>query len=935
MTGDPVRPLRVGVHRKILLLLGDNMRYREDYEVPEVLSQKGIGRKLSLRQTHVSRALAELKEDDLVEVRTARIKGVGRKRKVYFLSDRGVSEMEDYITSLQKVRIPVRTADRSLRSIPVPRVLDLLNREKGGRPGYYHLLVESYDGSEVDLLANGGVSSSQGPPVPRHFFGREDEVKRLMEAVEDPSVPIAAVISLAGMGKTTLMGRVMLDMRGIPIDWTSITEWTGPERLLSKWARHLSSLGRTSLMDHLSGRGMSDPESALECFAADIRGLDTVLVLDDYHRAGGKVDELLSTFLDTIGRSSCTILIGSRESPAFYGREDLLVNRRVCEITLEGLDRESSLRILEGRGVPQQERERILQITGGHPLALELTARASLIDPSGLSTELQNYIGKELISGLEEVQKEVLFLAAAYEQPVVMDGLLLVEGSERSDLEALKDRLLLREYPDGTLDIHDLLRTNLRSWMGKKLLGRYTDTALEHLSGRGSERDIIHCMSLLDRAGKKDDMDRLVLDLGEVLLEWGSPVVKDHLRTMDGSFLSGLDRMRYLTLLADLDMAEGRIYRAIRELNEALSLSDGMLGDRDIKDELMDLVSRVYSLKAELSRSRGMDKEAISSHLENVKRMRQGGTPTALGKALNNLALAYKGAGQLKKAERSLNEALSLFEGSRDPVSGAFVEANLAELFIMRRDLRRAGMHLSKVDGINVRSGRVEARLRRKTGRSKMAMRDQKGALSDLERAYALSMKAGDRQGAALAVCDMIEASLDSGDPGSAVSHIKGLIPFLEGTPGEKWTADIAWSYLKAVHSLKVKEMDGDLIRGIDVAVRLLMGSMDPASFTRRIGSLREGGPEPGVLKRTLETAGDLFRERGEMHASIIVRLWLAEEMLASGDIRGARPVITLVRKDAKVLGFGKAVARADSLMKNDRLAEKKPNMAHPQNLVI
>ncbi len=430
MEEGSVRPLRIGVQRKVLLLLLENLKYIDDFEVPEVLSQKGMGRKLSLRQNHVSRALTELKDEGLVGVSTAHIKGVGRRRNIYFLKEKGVIEVNDYIRSLHQRKFPVRLPDGGLKLFSIPKILELISKRSGTKPSHFQLLTSFFDGSEFNIVTRKKTPSSQEPPVSRHFFGRDREIDDLNRSINDKKIAIVSVISLAGMGKTTLMGKVLSEKKNT--DWTSLTEWTGPERILSKWARFLGMHGRMSLLDLIGYKGYNDPEEAVDRLFEDLKGLDAILVLDDYHRSDSRIDDLLSMVLSKSMKSDHTILIGSRERPGFYGKDDVQIRKRVSEITLEGLDRESSMKLLEERSVPLPERERIYNITRGHPLSLELICRSSLEDPMGLTREVEDYLGKELLSGLVEKEREVLCLAAVYEEPVVQDGLLILPGSNRS-----------------------------------------------------------------------------------------------------------------------------------------------------------------------------------------------------------------------------------------------------------------------------------------------------------------------------------------------------------------------------------------------------------------------------------------------------------------------------------------------------------------------
>mgnify|MGYP006285656407 FL=1 len=914
MVGDsPGRP-RISVRRKLLLLLMENLRYIDDYEVPEILSQKGIGRELGLRQNHVSRALTELKEEGLVDSRTAHVKGVSRRRNIYFLTKKGQAEVRTFLESLGNIRLPVRMPDRKLKSMTLSSIFRLLDRKGGSPLSHYKLLTQYYDGSEVDLLSGKDGGRLQGPPISRYFFGREEELERLEMYVER-SVPMVSIISFAGMGKTTLMGRFVSRTRTRSVDWTSMTEWTGPERLLSKWSGHLNDLGRTSLSDHLRSGGSSDPEESVNRLFKDLDGSDTIFVLDDYHRAKKDVDNLLSIILSRSEECGTTFIIGSRRRPSFYGKEDIMLRGRVKEIALEGLDKESSMKLLEEENIPVQDRMRIYDLTKGHPLTLELAAHSYRGDPIGLSSEVENYLGKELISGMNQTEKRVLFLAAAYEQPVVPDGLLLPDEVERPHLESLKEKMLLRVYPDGKYDIHDLIRYSLRKWMGEEKLRKYTKMALTHLSNRGAERDILHYMILLERIGNREELDRLVLDMGGAL-ELDRSIISYHLRRMNESDLSGIDRLRYSILRADLYISEGKQKMALRRLEKGLRVVDDLIGQGKTGENLSDQISRIYNLKAEIMRSQGREREVISNHRENVRRMKKHGTRTAQGKALNNLALAYMAMGDLKKSLRTLERSLSIFEEANDPVASAFVEANLTEVLLMKRDIKEARKHLEIVDTTRIKSDRIEARLRRKTGRSRIVMKEWTGALRDLNRSYDCSVKADDIAGASLAVCDMAEVSIKTGDRESALSHLQSLIPMLDrGKIDDKHLDDITWKFIEGIHMLGPERIPKKLDEGLRKALYVLYEIETPRSLSGKIRDCRERYRCNFTNLDLLRIASALFEKEGEKHASVVILTWLGEDLIEFGKSKRARIVLKKARGMADDIGFSKAVEKTQNLL--------------------
>lgn len=916
MPGENV--IKVSVQRKILLLLMEMSRFNDDFEVLETLSQKGMGRELGIRQNHVSRALSELKENGLVESRTAHIKDIGRRRKVYSLSGKGEAEMEGYISSIKNLRVPVRLTDSRIKVMSIKKLMHTMSVDPNNNPSYYDILVKRYDGSFVDLLSS-GKDLSTGPPVSRYFFGRREEIDKLKGLLSEEGPLMMSVISLAGMGKTTLMGKVVFDHINNPVEWTSITEWTGPERLLSSWARHLASLGSSSLLDHINSGMWKDIDSTIGKLREDLKTAGSVFVLDDYHRSGNDLDMLMEQVLNNGLDLNCRILIGSRTRPGFYGKEDLMVSGNVGEVVLEGLDRESSFKILESQGISELDRDRIYRVTKGHPLALELAAHAFKKDPDGISYEMESYLGREMISNLNEKERKMLYLASAYEQPVEPGGLLLEEDLTRDVLESLKEKLLLRFFPDGRVDLHDLIKENTRHWMGERELERYGKMAVYYLSNRGSDRDILHYMMLLKRFKMTAEMDRLVLDMGTTLLDLDHELVMDHIRSMRNKDLKKMDRLRYLLLRADIDISEGMTGKARKRLDEALATSDLITPREKGREEVLDLVSRIYNLKAEISRTEGKNRDVIRNHLENVRRLEMEGSGPSLGKALNNLALAYKNAGKLKRAEECLKRASKIFEENDDNLSRAFVEANLSEICIMKNDLAGAREHLHVVENTRFRSDRMEARLRRKTGRSKMMMKDWRGALKDLEMAYDLNIGSGDKKGASSALIDMLDISIRRRKTEDARKAMVHFLRFL-GSDGNIVDPDTAWRFLHHVRSLIGTGHGSQVEEAMSKTMKYLVRSEGEMKFVRNLGKMRDlNRDDPSVL-RTLWTARKVLnRSRGY----VIISLWLGEDLIDTGDLKRAYSLISKAKVEASSISFLKAVRKAEALLAEKRFKNK------------
>src|SRR4030042_1195293 len=81
--------LVVSQNERLLLHRADLDRFRDDTEVPMAASQEGIAQRLQIQVHNASRALASLQVEELVADRLAHVRGAPRRRRAYFLTEKG------------------------------------------------------------------------------------------------------------------------------------------------------------------------------------------------------------------------------------------------------------------------------------------------------------------------------------------------------------------------------------------------------------------------------------------------------------------------------------------------------------------------------------------------------------------------------------------------------------------------------------------------------------------------------------------------------------------------------------------------------------------------------------------------------------------------------------------------------------------------------
>ena len=125
--------------------------------------------------------------------------------------------------------------------------------------------------------------SHEAPPVER-FFGREEELRRILDDLN--ATPIVVVTGVAGIGKSALGAMVCNGLRGKrSLFWRRIRTWDTAMDLAMRLAGFLRAQGRTVLYGYLSASGPKELGRIEELLLADLAQARSVLVFDDVHTA--------------------------------------------------------------------------------------------------------------------------------------------------------------------------------------------------------------------------------------------------------------------------------------------------------------------------------------------------------------------------------------------------------------------------------------------------------------------------------------------------------------------------------------------------------------------------------------------------------------------------------------------------------------------------
>jgi hypothetical protein len=288
--------------------------------------------------------------------------------------------------------------------------------------------------------------------------GRERERDEFLVWLRQGSSRLA-VWGGPGVGKTTFIS----EMAGlVPAEYQvfqyTLNEWSTPREFLN----HLAIfLGEDRLKGIVENRQDISPAEAHHVLERSLDGSKVLFMIDDCQRMEPRMESLLEG-LSRIPNAKVVL----------SGRE---IGHIECPVSIEigGLDRESACLLLAGKGSPMPDMERVLSMTGGNPLALELV--------TGLDTrsytDLSSLIDNEVIPNLSQRDQEVLSFLSVLRypfKPEVLGSLYGIDGSSMTEWERKRysdrlDEMVKRSfltYSGESYRMHDLLRDLFYRVMG-------------------------------------------------------------------------------------------------------------------------------------------------------------------------------------------------------------------------------------------------------------------------------------------------------------------------------------------------------------------------------------------------------------------------------------------------------------------------------------
>jgi len=202
--------MKLTVSERILLHLLSYPKPRDSFDVPAEVTQDGIAASINIRRSHVPRSISQLIKEGLIEEIISHIHGGERRRKAYFLTQKGYALATELKEKLMNTTVRYVKPNGIPSSAPLRQVLQELNL--------------SFSQGVSTLMREGVVVPREKPVEPegkKIFIGRESEMKTLTEkyTLSSSKVQVVFILGETGIGKTALLSNFItrMKMEGAPV----------------------------------------------------------------------------------------------------------------------------------------------------------------------------------------------------------------------------------------------------------------------------------------------------------------------------------------------------------------------------------------------------------------------------------------------------------------------------------------------------------------------------------------------------------------------------------------------------------------------------------------------------------------------------------------------------------------------------------------------
>ena len=746
---------RITIPERVLLHLLDHFQLSEEFTRPVQLTQEGIAFCVDVKRSHVSFCLKQLGEQGLITEKLSHIETKRRRMKAYSLTHEGFTNAVSLRKGLMDVEIQVRTGDEYQKYTIA--VLLASNKKKITLVKILACIKKCgfVDISKIRSQSNKEKSEEQNIflienilPCP-DFTGRTKEKEELASWLASEGGRICVIHGIAGIGKTSLGYEFSTEVRKTRhLFWYSCESWTNPRSVITFLAEFLKKLEKPELSLYLKGSYELDLSYAYRMMKEGFQGIKIFLVLDDIHKLHEKqigICQIFAKLASTV--NDIKLLILSRKIPKFYDRKEVLVRKSIKEMHLRGLELNDCTSLfarwsLLDSDSCQADGDEIYQITGGHPLTIELMKGGRYGKDVG--RDISRFFTEEVLKDLSSDQQRMLDLAAFYRAEIPSMGLFLEEGDYQT-LDSLLERSLIKETEEGYL-IHDVLSEVIRKRISphrKKEIHRIIGLHLLEESRIGDLHFALESFNHYMEAGSVHEAVNVIINFGTSL--YGEGYIHDVLESIDRILKSANEIKSELPedVFLSLKCLKGNLLTFTGRLEDARKLLDEVVGSKMDSGET-DLVHAKARNGIGIIEYRSSNyKIALDQYNRAAEIAGKCNDRKYMVKVLSNLGVLYADIGKTEQARNAHLEAMAACWELDDREGVARAYNNLGIISFNSEDYQDAVTMFKKGLDISARLGKshISAIAYNNLGEAYQCLGDEKMAVVYYRKGLEISEK--------------------------------------------------------------------------------------------------------------------------------------------------------------------------------------------------
>lgn len=459
------------VEDRIILYLKDYVNFEDHLEVPQDITQVGIAQAVMIQRSAVPRAMNNLISKNIAYTKKVHVRGMKRRRKVYFLTSHGIEYAERILKRFIKRDIDLRYSGNKitmtlgdlledlnrnlanneeilskLRTLSKERlnVLDLANIIASNRITFPMNLEDLYSMAQkyinqkwsqrirTDIKDSVTSETIQKPEIfgmgmslrrPEICLGRGDVIEQICLWIKDEKVRFIAIYGIAGVGKTTVISKIVYDflIGNYLIFYYRMHVWDTMMEFATEFNEFLKSFGMECI-DFKKGFGHVRHE-----LQRKIGGLSNVIfIFDDFHLIQNRgLRDIIHVFMEVCeDLTNVKLIIASRDR-IFNATEKYLIQGLAKEIMLNGLSREHTRELASRLNFFIESDIDPYEISKGNPLVLQIIAQS---DYRGKTHEVlasvERFLSEEVFDMLSIKEKHLLGAMSVWREGIIRDDIL-------------------------------------------------------------------------------------------------------------------------------------------------------------------------------------------------------------------------------------------------------------------------------------------------------------------------------------------------------------------------------------------------------------------------------------------------------------------------------------------------------------------------------